>query len=233
MQQVQQQGLTGSGSGNVEDSVGTTRNIDDSMLKSIGKAGFKHFVGSSSKTAAKPTVQHQHHYYYNSEHPRQSVLPGYPWGGYPQVPQPQPPRPWVPPYSQWPYGWGHWGGGGGYPGNPGNPGFPGTPGYPGLPGPGYPGLPGPGYPGYPGYPYPGYPRYPGYPNYPGYPAYPGYPGYPWYRNAENEELDESQVQPEVVSRSIPASYQARVLASTSKSNNNVLPLYQLLNLAHV
>ncbi|XP_017860638.1 PREDICTED: collagen alpha-2(IV) chain [Drosophila arizonae] len=240
---------SGSGSGNVEDSVGTTRNIDEQQLTSIGKAGFGKFFGSSSKTTAKPTVQHQHNYYYTSEdsqHPRQNGPQGYPWGGYHTHPPPQ--RPWVPPYSQWPYGYPY-----GYPGIPGVPGTPGIPGTPGVPGnpsvpgvPGYPGPPASGYPGYPGYHgypgypgvprYPNYPVYPGYPSYPGYPiypGYPGYPGYPWYRNSENEEPEESQAQQEVVQRSVPASYQARVLAATSKSNSNVLPLYQLLNLARV
>ncbi|XP_030570197.1 uncharacterized protein LOC115769506 [Drosophila novamexicana] len=187
LQQTQQQvlGGRGSGSGSVgvdTDTVGSTRNIEDHLLTSMGKAGFKHFVGSSSTTTAKPPVQHQHHYYYTSEgseHPRQHgpVLPPgvYPWPGYPQVP---PQRPWAPPYNPWPYGWGHWGGGG------------------------------------------------------------GGGGYPWYRSTENEELDENAVQPELAPRSIPGSYQARVLASTSnlvagKSNNNVWPLYHLLNVARV
>ncbi|XP_062135784.1 LOW QUALITY PROTEIN: uncharacterized protein LOC133845352 [Drosophila sulfurigaster albostrigata] len=204
----------------------STRGIEDHLLKTIGKAGFKYFAPTTSTTTAKPVVQHQHHYYYPSEenqhshsHPRQYVPPPPPPSRYPlaqlsaTASTTATARPWVPPYNPWPYGWGN-----GYP----------------------------GYTRYPGYPtYTGYPTYPGYPVYPGYTGYPGYPYYPYYRSSATEETDESAaasaaavMQSELNQRSIPGSYQARVLASTSnlvagKSNGDVLPLYQLLNVARV
>ncbi|XP_030385886.1 uncharacterized protein LOC115632777 [Scaptodrosophila lebanonensis] len=141
--------------GGTDDPVPSSRNIEEHLLKTIGKGGIKFVVGSGeSQTASKPTKEeHQHHYYFPTteeyNHPRQP-WPSQPWPSRPW-PHPHPPPPPPPVRPQWPYGaWGYnqwpynqwgngWGNGWGWntgwdlPGYGGNHGYSGYPGYPYYP----------------------------------------------------------------------------------------------------